>query len=292
MRGARLQQGLTSHGNDNRDAIFPLMKVLKIENLVVVFYVAIFASSVVLLDPNQRRTGDIFLGLLSLSIYVFSFRVWHRIAPRSSRIFLALHAAVVVLLLIPVRASLAAGIILPIPLLFAAIYCAQRERGKALIDWLAANKFTHVPQVSPALLEKLGDRNHWICYANTMALADGRQVPYVFWQGEMEGRTTINGRPTKVREPLIAFSFAQQDVGENVIEELEQIEQDKLSWFQRLRPSNQSNCPYLVDCVSDGSFVVAWGNPHLAAVVEERLAMLRRLLERQPSHPATTSNSI
>jgi hypothetical protein len=256
------------------------MKLLRIENVVIVVYAAIFALCFFFLDPNQRRTGDIYLGLLSLSIYVLSFRVWHRIAPRSSRIFLGLHAALVVLLLIPTRASFVAGFFLPIPLLFAAIYCAQRERGKALAEWLAANNYAHMPQVSAALLEKLGTRNHWICYASTMALADGRQVPYVFWQGEMEGRTTINGRPTKVREPLIAFSFAQQDVGERVIKELEAIEQDKLSWFQRLRPSNQSKRPYLVDGVSDGSFVVAWGNPHLVATVQERVAMLRSLLER------------
>ena len=268
------------------------MRLLKIENLVIVVYVVVFALCFLLLDPNQRRTGDIFLGLLSLSIYVLSFRVWNRIAPRSSRIFLALHAAVVALLLIPTRASLAVGMILPVPLLFAAIYCAQRERGKALAEWLAANKFTHVPQISAALLEKLGDRNHWFCYANTMRLADGRQLPYVFLQGEMEGRTTINGRPTKVREPLIAFSFAQQDVGEAFVNELEAIEQDKLTWFQRLRPSNQSKCPYLVDRVSDGSFIVAWGNAHLVAVVEERLALLRRLLERRPLPPPLASRKL
>jgi hypothetical protein len=258
------------------------MKLLKIENLVIGAYAAILALAFLFLDPNQRRTGDIFLGLLALSIYVLSFRIWHRIAPRSSRIFLALHASVVVLLLIPTRATLIIGILLPIPLLFAAIYCAQRERGMALAEWLAANNFAHVPQVSAALLEKLGSRNHWVCYANTMALADGRRVPYVFWQGEMEGRTTINGRPTKLREPLIAFSFAQQDVSPRFIDELEAIEQDKLTWLQRLRPSSQSKCPYLVERVSDGSFVVAWGNPHLIATVQERLAMLRGLLAKSP----------
>ena len=262
------------------------MKLLRIENLVIVVYAAILGLAFVFLDPNQRRTGDIFIGLLSLSIYVFSFRVWHRIAPRSSRVFLALHGVVVVLLLIPTRASLLAGVVLPFPLLLAAIYCAQRERGKALNEWLAANNFTHMPHVSAALLQKLGDRNHWICYANTMALPDGRQVPYVFWKGEMEGQTMINGRPTKVREPLIGFSFAHEDVGNRFVDDLERIEQDKLTWFQRLRPSNQSKCPYLVDRVSDGSFVVAWGNPHLASVVRERLEMLRDLLARHSPTPA------
>ena len=265
------------------------MKLLRIENLVIVVYAATLGLAFVFLDPNQRRTGDIFIGLLSLSIYVLSFRVWQRIAPRSSRAFLALHGAVVALLLIPARASLASGVVLPFPLLLAAIYCAQRERGKALNEWLAANNFTHMPHVSAAMLEKLGTRNHWICYANTMSLRDGRQVPYVFWQGEMDGQTMINGRPTKVREPLIAFSFAEQDVSESFIDEFELIEQDKLTWFQRLRPSKQSQCPYLVDRVSDGSFVVAWGNPHLASVVQERREMLRTLLERHsPQPPAVT----
>jgi len=256
------------------------MKLLRIENLVVIAYALIVGLCFLLLDPEQRRTGDVFLGLLSLSIYAFSFRVWHRIAPRSSSLFLSLHAAVVVLLLLPTRPTLVAGILLPIPLLFSAIFCAQRERGKALVEWLAEKKFSNLRHVSAALLEKLGSSNHWRCYSNTMALGDGRQVPYLFWQGEMEGRTTINGRPTNVREPLIAFSFAQGDVGERLIEELERMEQDKLTVFQRLRPSNQSNCPYLVDRVSDGSFVVAWSNPHLVATVRERLAMLRQLLDR------------
>jgi len=256
------------------------MQLLRIENLVVIAYALIVGLCFLLLDPEQRRTGDVFIGLLSLSIYVFSFRVWHRIAPRSSSLFLGLHAAVVVLLLLPTRATLVAGILLPIPLLMAAIYCAQRERGTALVEWLVENKFSNRPHVSALLLEKLGSSNHWLCYSNTMALGDGREVPYLFWQGEMEGRTTINGRPTKVREPLIAFSFAQKDVGERLIDELERMEQDKLTLFQRLRPSNQSKCPYLVDRVSDGSVVVAWSNPHLVATVRERLEMLRELLDR------------
>ena len=256
------------------------MQLLRIENLVVIAYALIVGLCFLVLDPEQRRTGEVFLGLLSLSIYVFSFRVWHRIAPRSSSLFLGLHAAVVVLLLLPTRPTLVAGIILPIPLLFAAIYFAQRERGKALVQWLVEEKFSNLPHASAAPLEKLGSSNHWRCYSNTMALGDGREVPYLFWQGEMEGQTTFNGRPIKVQELLIAFSFAQEDVGERLIEELERMEQDKLTLFQRLRPSNQSKCPYLVARVSDGSFVVAWSNPHLVATVRERLAMLRELLDR------------
>ena len=197
------------------------MQLLRIENLVVIAYALIVGLCFLVLDPEQRRTGEVFLGLLSLSIYVFSFRVWHRIAPRSSSLFLGLHAALVVLLLLPTRPTLVAGIILPIPLLFAAIYFAQRERGKALVQWLVEEKFSNLPHASAAPRETLGSSNHWRCYSNTMALGDGREVPYLFWQGEMEGRTTINGRPTKVHEPLIAFSFAQEDVGERLIEELE-----------------------------------------------------------------------
>ena len=54
----------------------------------------------------------------------------------------------------------------------------------------------------------------------------------------------------------------------------------RLTLFQRLRPSNQSKCPYLVDSVWDGSVVVAWRNPYLVATVRERLAVLRQLLDR------------
>lgn len=253
------------------------MKILKLENLVIVAYAAIVPGAFVLLDPEHRRTGDIFIGLISLSIYLLSFRVWFRMAPVSSRRFLALHAAVLVLLFVPHLTAV--GLILPLPLLFAAIYFAQRERGKGLIDWLTANKFTHAPTVSAELLEKLGTKIPWHCYANIFTLSDGRQVPYTFWHGLMDGMTTINARPTKVRHPVIAFSFTQQDVGANFMDSLEAIEQDKLSWFQRLRPSKQSGCPYLVDRVLDGSFVVAWGNDHMVNVVQKRLTMLRQLLE-------------
>ena len=60
------------------------MKLLRIENLVVIAYALIVGLCFLHVDPGQCWTGDAFLGLLALSICVFSFRGWHRIAPRSS----------------------------------------------------------------------------------------------------------------------------------------------------------------------------------------------------------------
>lgn len=44
------------------------MKLLKIANLVVLAYALIVGLCFLLLDPNQRRTGDIFIRLFSLSV--------------------------------------------------------------------------------------------------------------------------------------------------------------------------------------------------------------------------------
>ena len=93
----------------------------------------------------------------------------------------------------------------------------------------------------------------------------------------MEGRTRMNGRPTRAAHCLLVF---HGDARERLIEELERMAKYRLTLFQRLRPSNQSKCPYLVDSVWDGSVVVAWRNPYLVATVRERLAVLRHLLDR------------
>jgi len=256
------------------------MRLLKLDNLVIAIYLLILAGTFVLLDQlrvPEKRGMPIMLGVISMALYLLSFRVWYRMAPSSSRIFLAFHAVVIALLFVPQLAVI--GLILPVPMLFAAIYYAQRERGKGLVEWLTTKQFTRAPQVSAALLEKLGTSIPWLCCANSFSLPNGHQVPYIFWYGLMDGMTTINGRPAKVRHPVIAFSFSQPDIGERFMDTLEGMELDKLSWFQRLRPSKQSGCPYLVDRVSDGSFVVAWGNDHIVSVVNERSEMLRRLLE-------------
>jgi len=256
------------------------MRLLKLENLVIAIYLLILAGTFVLLDQlrvPEKRGMPILLGVISMAFYLLSFRVWYRMAPSSSRIFLAIHAVVIALLFVPQLAVI--GLISPVPMLFSAIFFAQRERGKGLAEWLTTNQFTRAPQVSAALLGKLGTSIPWLCCANSFSLRNGQLVPYIFWYGLMDGMTTINGRPAKVRHPVIAFSFSQQDVGERFMDILEGMELDKLGWFQRLRPSKQSGCPYLVDRVSDGSFVVAWGNDHTVSVIKGRSEMLRRILE-------------
>lgn len=133
------------------------MRLLKLENLVIAIYFLVLVATFVWLDQlrvPEKQGMPIMLGVSSMAFYLLSFRVWNRMAPSSSRIFLAIHAVVIVLLFVLHLAVI--GLILPVPMLLAAIYFAQRERGKGLAEWLAKNKFAHVPQVSATLLAKLG----------------------------------------------------------------------------------------------------------------------------------------
>ncbi len=265
------------------------MKFLKLENLVVAIYLAILGLSVFVLDQfgvSAKRQGDLFIGLLGMAPFALFFRVWQRLGPTSSRRFLVVHAVVLALLFVP---GLELLLIAPFPLLLAAIYFAQREREARFREWLAAHHFLFVPAPPATILEKLHPANRWRCYASSLTLQSGRKIPVLLWAGEMLNSYYVGTTRTKNRDPLIAFSFSQRDVGDSFIGALDAMEQAKLSTWQRFRPSNQRRCPYLSERLPDGSYVVAWAHPHLASAMEMRMQMLRDLLESPADKPADSA---
>ena len=256
------------------------MKMLRTENLVPVVFALVVGLCFFFLDPDQTRTGNIFIGLIGMSLYALCFRFFWRVAPSSSRVFLALHTILLAaLLLIPARGVQAAGLLLPFPLFVAAAFSALRENARALDSWLATAGFSHVAEPPVLIWETLGTANQWRCFAHTFALRDGRTIPFHYWQGTVPVVSSQGGHQITMRDPVVAFSFPQTDVGERFMAALETMDQRKLSFFQKLQPSTNRKHPYTTERLADGSFVVGWSQPHTIRVVRGRLQLLRELLE-------------
>jgi hypothetical protein len=270
------------------------VKPLKINTVVMAIYGLSFPVAFFVGDTfgeadrfgNKSQTiMPMLIGLFCLAPFVLLFGWMKRSAPSASRVLLAIHAVVLMLFLIPGTVNYA----LPWPFLLflGALYFSQREARRGYLAWLQAKAFVPVPNPPRSILDKL-DRCHlWHCYANSLSLRDGRAIPYLLWEGigTTTSMPTIGGSPIRISTKfgLIAFSLSAQQAGDLFIHKIEALGQAKLTFWQRLKPSNQARCPYLAKQLSDGTFVAGWMIPHIAAVLEERLQMLRELLEEPRS---------
>lgn len=52
-----------------------------------------------------------------------------------------------------------------------------------------------------------------------------------------------------------------------------------ISFWERMKPSNQASRPCIAEELPDGTFVVGWTTLHVAGLMEERLQMIRARLE-------------
>jgi hypothetical protein len=230
---------------------------------------------------NKSQTVlPMLIGLVCLAPFVLLFGWTKRVAPSASRVLLAAHAGVLVLLLIPGAVNFA--LLWPFPLLLATLYFSQREARRGYMAWLRAKAFVPVPDPSGAVLDKLDRRHQWLCHANSLSLANGRTIPFFLWEGI--GTTTTMpaaGSSLRMRTKfgLIAFSLSSRDAGNAFIHKIEALSQSELTFWQRLKPSNQERHPYLAELLPDGTFVAGWMTPHVAGLVEDRLQMLREILE-------------
>jgi hypothetical protein len=270
------------------------MKPPKIKTVVMVIYGLSFPVAFFVGDTFGKadRFGNksptimpMLIGLFCLSPFVLLFGWMKRIAPSASRVFLAIHGVALVMLLIPGTVNYA--LLWPFPLFFAALYFSQREARRGYLAWLQAKAFVPVPNPPEAILDKLDRRHLWHCYANSLSLRDGCTIPFLLWEGigTTTSMPTIGGSPITMRTKfgLIAFSFLGQHASNVFIHKIEAPGQAKLTFWQRLKPSNQTRCPYLAERLPDGTFVAGWMIPHVALVLEDRLQMLRELLEESKS---------
>jgi hypothetical protein len=262
---------------------------LRIETVVIAIYGLSFPAVFLIGDTlgkadrfgNKAQTVlPMLIGLVCLAPFVLLFGWTKRIAPSASRVLLATHAVVLVLLLIPGTVNFA--LLGPFPLFLATLHFSQREARRGYMAWLRAKAFVPVPNPSDAVLDKLDRRHQWRCHASSLSLADGRAIPFCLW----EGIGTTTSMPTagsslrmRTKFGLIAFSLSSRHAGDAFIHKVEALSRAKLTFWQRLKPSNQERCPYLAELLPDGTFMAGWMTPHVAGIVEDRLQVLRGLLE-------------
>lgn len=189
---------------------------------------------------KSQTVLPMFIGLFCLAPFVLLFGWTKRIAPSASRILLVAQAVVLVLLLTPGAVNFA--LLRPFPLLLATLYFSQREARLGYMGWLRAKAFVPVPNPSGAILDKLDRRHQWHCHANSLSLADGRTIPIFLW----EGIGTTTSMPTassslrmRTKFGLIAFSLSSRQAGDGFIHKVEALSRAKLTFWQRLKPSNQ-----------------------------------------------------
>jgi hypothetical protein len=121
-----------------------MTKLLKIENLLIVFYVLLFlAAGYILMNRviEQKMAMPIFVGLFWIAPFVIFFRSANRISPFVSKIFLGIFALLAATLFIP---FLKFSFCLPIPLLLVFMFIIKRERRVGFERWLKTNKFSFV----------------------------------------------------------------------------------------------------------------------------------------------------
>lgn len=222
----------------------------------------------------------VFIGLLCLAPFVIFFGAAHRISPLWSKIFLAIFGFVTILFFIP---ALKFSYCLPIPLSIVFLLLINRERRVGFERWLKTNKFSPVPNPPPNILQTLGEDKYWKCFANSFFPANSREVPYLIWFGTSftPATTMINGirREIKVQVSHTAISFFPQTVSETFKQNLEFANLANKSFFQKLRPENQEDSPYLTTTLADGTFVCAWSTLHIASILDEKLRHVKSLLE-------------
>ncbi|HVE59123.1 MAG TPA: hypothetical protein VNB22_20030 [Pyrinomonadaceae bacterium] len=259
-----------------------MTKLLKIENLLIVFYLLILGVAGYILvnrTIEQKMAMPIFIGLFCISPFVIFFRSAMRISPFVSKIFLGIFALVAVCLFIP---FLNFSFCLPIPLLIVFMFIIKRERRIGFERWLKTNKFSFVPNPPEDILELLGREKNWYCYANSFFPAGGREVPFLIWFGITFSttRTVINGSsvPTTTQNPHVALSFFPNTVSENFKQNLESANIAHKSFFQILSPKIYEQSPYLTTTLPDGTFVCAWTTLHIASILDERLRAVKALL--------------
>jgi hypothetical protein len=268
---------------------------IKIETLVIAIYgfcfpAAFFVGNVLgEADRFGNKSQTILptlIGLFCLPPFVLLFGWTRRIAPSASRVLLAAHAVDLVLLFIPSTVHFA--LLWPFPLFFATLYFAQREARRGYLEWLRAKAFVPVPDPPGTILDKLDRRHQWRCYANSFSLAEGRTIPFLLWEG-IGTTTTMPTASSSLRMStkfgLIAFSLPLHDAGAAFVDKIQALSSANLTFWQRLKPSNQASCPYLAELLSDGTFVAGWMTSHVAGALEDRLRMLREVLEKSgPAH--------
>jgi hypothetical protein len=261
-----------------------MTKLLKIENLLLVFYVLILlVAGYILVNRSieQKMAMPIFVGLLCIAPFVIFFRSAMRISPFVSKIFLGIFALLAAGLFIP---FLNFTFCLPIPLLLVFMFIIKRERRVGFERWLKTNRFSFVPNPPEDILETLGREKNWQCYANSFYPAGGREVPYLIWFGMTFSTSTmvVNGSavPTTTQNPHVALSFFPNTVGENFKQNLESANLANKSFFQKLSPKNQEQSPYLTKTLPDGTFVCAWTTLHIASILDEKLKGIKTLLEK------------
>jgi hypothetical protein len=204
------------------------------------------------------------LGMVPALLLGFALR--HN-APRTVRRMLWTFAAMTVLMLLPAFRFLAW---LPLLLFWIFLYLMRREEWQDYLAWWQRQTFSHVPSPPDAILDKLGRGGQWNVYANTLALHDGRTIPFLYWTGLASVPVMLNAgssHQTQLSQGLVAFSFSMQDVGEDFMRDVE-----------TLKPSLTVRLP-------DGHFVAAWKIGKVAPLVEARLQTLRELLEKPARSP-------
>lgn len=90
--------------------------------------------------------------------------------------------------------------------------------------WWDAQRFFPVPNPPGAILEKLDRVNRWTAHSGTFALADGRAVPFLFWEGSTPFGTAAAGSVrVSTQRWVFAFSFSAQEAGEGFMRAIEAL---------------------------------------------------------------------
>lgn len=260
-----------------------MTKLLKIENLLIVFYVVIIIAVCVALfwfRLDEKILVPVFIGLFCIAPFVIFFGAANRISSYWSKIFLVIFGFVTILLFIP---SVKFSYCLPIPLLIIFMFIINRERRVGFERWLKTNKFSPVPRPPTDILQTLGEEKYWQCYANSFFPAGGREVPYLIWFGTSYTSSPImvNGvmQQTKTQVSHTAISFFPQTVSETFKQHLESANLDNKTFFQKLSLKVQEQNPYLTNTLPDGTFVAAWTTLHIASILDEKLKAIKILLQ-------------
>ncbi len=133
-----------------------LVIVIHVLSLPLAFFIGENFGQADRFESRMPTLMPMLIGLFGLAPFVFLFGWMTRIAPRASRVLLAIHAVVFVLILNPGTVGFAMR--LPFPLFFVALYLPQREARRDFVAWLQAENFAHLPNPPAAVLDKLGSR--------------------------------------------------------------------------------------------------------------------------------------
>lgn len=216
------------------------MKLPRINSLVIAIYGLCFPLAFLIGNTfgkadrfgNKSQTVlPMLIGLVCLAPFVLLFGWTRRGTPCASRVLLAAHAGLLVLLLTPGTVKFA--LLWPFPLFLATLYFPQREARHGYVAWLRLKAFVPVPNPSGAVLDKLDRRHQWLCRANSPSVADGRTIPFFLWEGIGTTSTMpAAGSSLRMRTKfgLIAFSLSSRDAGNAFIHKIEALSQSKLTF--------------------------------------------------------------